>query len=152
MRMRIVILGAGAVGAVLGLSLEQQKHEVLYLVRPGRKSRLDRMVLTDAASGATRRRDAPMAFELGREPPALEAAGVPARAVPSLKRAALPMLSSGCALLAGWELCGWDAKALARDDEVRGLTADAMREAAQVMRGEAGPLAALLARLPPSAL
>ena len=34
--MRIVILSAGAVGVVLGVSLEHMKHEVIYLVRRGR--------------------------------------------------------------------------------------------------------------------
>src|SRR5438045_3462302 len=140
--MRIVILGAGAVGATLGLSLEHQKHEVLYLLRPGRKKQFDRIVLTDAASGETRRRDAPLAADAAAAElaQALEAAGVPARAVPSLKKSAMPMLSSGCALLAGWELCGWDAQALARDGEVRRLTAGAMREAARVVRDEAGAI------------
>ena len=63
--MRFIIVGAGAVGVTLGLSLEHQKHDVTYLVRPGRKAALNRFLLVDARSGTSRKRDRPSVAELG---------------------------------------------------------------------------------------
>src|SRR5262249_27479090 len=70
--MRVTIVGAGAVGAVLGISLEHQKHEVMYLLRKGRKRDFRSLMLIDAQSGAVRRRDAPMALEVGSRLPPFE--------------------------------------------------------------------------------
>jgi hypothetical protein len=82
----------------------------------------------------------------------LDAAGVPARAVGSLRKSVVPMLAPGMVLMAGWELCGWDAERLARDGEVRGLTAAAMGEAAALVRGEVEGAARWVMHLPASAM
>lgn len=70
--MRIVIVGAGAVGAVVGVQLEHQKHEVIYLVRRGRKRELHELQLVSAKTGEVRRRDAPQVAELGDRLPPFE--------------------------------------------------------------------------------
>src|SRR5205085_345882 len=74
----------------------------------------------------------------------IDEAGVPMRAVPSARRSLAPLLAPGTVLLAGWELCRWDVDALARDADVRRLTAAAMAEAAQAMRAETDGPARLL--------
>ena len=250
--MRIVIIGAGAVGVTFGVSLEHMKHEVTYLVRKGRKRALRRMTLVHAVTQAARKRDAPVVLEHGDSLPpfewallcvrgdqidgaletlaqhvrpdakvglaaaslddlakaraahpqgpvfsitpsiaawteedgvwrwftppllktlvsgegdaaaqtaatefaaALDAAGVPAWSVPSARQYAVPMLTSGATLIAGWELCHWDVDAFGRDHEMRKLTGSAMREAARAFRDDTpGPIIQLLAYAPGPAL
>src|SRR5689334_9169283 len=70
--MRIVIIGAGAVGVSLGVSLEHMKHEVIYLVRKGRKKQLRRLTLVNAVTQQARKRDAPQVAELGDALPPFE--------------------------------------------------------------------------------
>jgi hypothetical protein len=78
--------------------------------------------------------------------------GVPARAVPSLRRAATPAYASGAALLAAWELAGWDVERLAEDGALRDAAARAAREAARAVRDDApGAVAAILAGAPAQA-
>ena len=248
--MRIVILGAGAVGVVMGVALEHMKHEVIYLVRPGRRRQLQQLLLIHAATGETRCRERPQVAELGDDLPpfewfliatrgdqlqgamealhahgkpgaalgvaavstidlaevraswpnapvftvtpafcawseepgswrwfqpplvktitsgegdpesdkaaaefagALLAAGIPARAVPSAKRMLASLLAPGSALLAGWELAGWDALALARDGSLRKLTAQAIGEAARAVRDDDADLSLRLLTLVPAA-
>jgi ketopantoate reductase len=249
--MRFVIIGAGAVGVTLGAALEHMKHEVMYLVRPGRRQELTRFILVNASTGKPHRRERPTVYELGNklpphewallcmrgeqleagletlrehvrpgarvglgaahlrglemtraawkggpvvemlplfaawgedkdlyywfQPPlvktlvsgegdaaadaaagelagALDAAGVPSRAVGSLRRSVVPMLAPGMVLMAGWELCGWDVERLGRDKEVRGLTAAAMGEAAALVRGEVEGAARWVMHLPAPAM
>src|SRR5258706_2272366 len=60
--MRVLIIGAGAVGAVLGRALEASKsNEVVYYVRAGRKPA--RFKLEDARSGELYVRERPAAVE-----------------------------------------------------------------------------------------
>jgi ketopantoate reductase len=70
--MRLMVVGGGAVGVTLGVHLEHGKHEVAYLVRPGRRAGMARVRLVQAASGATRVRERPTVFELGEELPPFE--------------------------------------------------------------------------------
>lgn len=70
--MRLAIVGGGAVGVTLGVHLEHGKHEVAYLVRPGRRAQMARLMLVHAASGATKVRERPTVFELGEELPPFE--------------------------------------------------------------------------------
>ena len=250
--MRFVVIGVGAVGSVLGVSLEHGKHDVLYLLRKGRKAAFRDLQLVDASRGEVRRRDAPLSAEEGAKLPpfewallcvrgdqldegiatlkahmlptarvgvasaslnelervraahpdgpvfsitptfsawideprvvrwftppllrtllsgegdpaaqvaakelaaALVVVGVPAQAVTSARKAALPMVAAGSALLGGWELAGWDARALGGDVALRSLTAGAIHEAARVVRAEVdGPVAFLLATAPAAAI
>jgi len=246
---RVAVVGAGAVGVLLGVQLEHQKHEVLYLVRKGRKERMKQLLLVHAASGETRCRERPTVYEDGDAVPpfewallcvrgdqveeaarsaiahlgapaigvaaarldaveavrrvhahpvfaiaptflvwseepnvwrwflpplvktmvsgegdpraderakefaaALHAAGLPARAVPSVRRATAAPMATGVALLAGWELADWDIARLARDGALRKLTARAMGEAAKLARTDGDHLGKLLAFAPGMAL
>ena len=249
--MRFLIIGAGAVGVTLGVHLEHKKHDVLYLVRPGRKQEMERFLIVDAKSGKPHKRERPNVAEAGAELPpyewallcvrgdqveaafatarahlrpdariglaaatltppdelrrlwpggpvfsilplfaawseekgvwrwfqqpflktlvsgegepradeaarefaaALVDAGLPARAVPSLRRSAVPLLGPGLVLLAGWQLAGWDLDRFGGDRALRRLTAEAMAEAARAFRAEAeGPMR-LLSYAPAGAL
>jgi hypothetical protein len=55
-------------------------------------------------------------------------------------------------VLAAWELSGWDVDRLARDGELRALTAAAMREALAVGDERRTTLGRLLRHTPPGAL
>jgi ketopantoate reductase len=250
---RFLVVGAGALGSVFGVLLEHQKHEVAFLVRPGRRAGLGRILLAHASTGETRARERPKVYELGEAVPPFEwallttrgdqldegvaavnthlrpdctiavcapatpetwarlvaahpggplvavgpvvsvwseepgvfrwflppllktmvsgegdpaagraaaelagyftAAGLPARAVPSLGRATALLNGAGMALLAGWELAGWDLAALSRDRELAGLTATAMAEATRASGERAGGVAGtILAYTPATAL
>lgn len=70
--MRFVVIGAGCVGTVLGVSLEHGKHEVLYLLRKGRKEGFRDLQLVDVHHGVVRRRDAPLCAEEGARLPPFE--------------------------------------------------------------------------------
>lgn len=245
--MRLIIIGAGAVGAVLGVNLEHTKNEIMYLVRKGKKKGLGQLMLVDAATGTTRCRERPPAVEEGDNVPpfewallcvrgdqiaealetlqrharpdakvglavatlcdmadlraswpggpvftilptfsawseepnvwkffhppllktivsgegdpaadaaatefaaALNAAKIPALALPQARRKLATIMAPGLVLLAGWELSGWDIKALASDGGLRKLTAAAMSEAARAMGPEAEGPAKLLAYAP----
>jgi ketopantoate reductase len=250
--MRIAIVGAGAVGVVMGVSLEHGKHEITYLVRRGRKAGMKQLLLVHASTGATRCRERPIVAELGdkmapfenallcvrgdqaREameivnqhlpptcavgvaaasdgsldelralhpggpvytivpmfsawseensvwrwflPPlvktmvsgegdakadaaatelaaALTAVGIPAKAIPSLRKSLATPFAAGLALLAGWELASWDLSSLAGNRDLRKLTGAAMAEAARLAGAEAEGIGAkLLAHAPGSAL
>jgi ketopantoate reductase len=64
--MRVLMVGAGAVGSVLTRAIEQTKsHDVTYLVRPGRKKSLTRVKLLDARSGTITVREKPSVLEAG---------------------------------------------------------------------------------------
>ena len=67
--MRFVIIGAGAVGVTLGAALESMKHEVAYLVRPGRGRDITRFILVNANTGKPHRRERPVVFEHGSKLP-----------------------------------------------------------------------------------
>jgi ketopantoate reductase len=67
--MRILMVGAGAVGAVLTRALEAVKgHDVTYFVRDGRRAQLARVKLLDARSGALHVRERPSVVEASLEP------------------------------------------------------------------------------------
>ena len=71
--MRVLLMGAGSVGLVLGRALEQQKgNDVCFLLRPGRKKAFERYKLLDAKSGELRTRERPTAVELGQVRPAFD--------------------------------------------------------------------------------
>ncbi len=72
--MRVVIVGAGAVGVLIGVQLEHKKHEVAYLVRKGRRAEMKRLLLVHASSGETRCRERPTVFEEGEAVPPFELA------------------------------------------------------------------------------
>jgi ketopantoate reductase len=62
--MRVLIVGAGAVGRVLGRSLEASKtNEVTYYVRAGRKAALAQLKLLDGKTGELHVRERPAAVE-----------------------------------------------------------------------------------------
>ena len=68
--MRVLLVGAGAVGMVLHRALEQQKgNEVHFLVRPGRKAKLERSKIVDARTGELRVRERPTSVEIGQKLP-----------------------------------------------------------------------------------
>ena len=69
--MRILIFGAGAVGAVVGLALEQAGHEVAFVVRRGRRAALGKLLVVDA-QGRARGRERLAAYELGEVLPPWE--------------------------------------------------------------------------------
>src|SRR3712207_1776134 len=54
--MRILVLGAGAIGGYYGLHLAQAGAEVSFLVRPGRSAQLERDGLVVQTRGEERRR------------------------------------------------------------------------------------------------
>jgi len=71
--MRVLVVGAGAVGVVLYRALEQQKgNECTFLVRKGRKEELERFKLVDARTGEMRDRERPAAVELGQVRPKID--------------------------------------------------------------------------------
>jgi ketopantoate reductase len=230
--MRILMVGAGSVGAVLTRFLENKNNEVTYYVRAGRKAQLARIKLLDARSGELHVRERPTAIEPSQPLPAadtvilavradqldealdvvarlstaehvriatasagfddlarvrarfpgraaaqiiplffaypdgdvvrwwspplaktlisdehdeasrpfaeelaaaLQANGLPARAVRSLARARDAVLAAGMPVLATFELAGWDFGALARDGELRKLASRSMREGMRAM-------------------
>ncbi len=59
----------------------------------------------------------------------LAAGGLPTRTVRTVEKTRQALLAALTPLLAGWELAGWDATELARNPELRKLSASAMREA-----------------------
>lgn len=62
--MRILMVGAGAVGTVLTRAIEKTKgHDVTYYVRAGRKKLLSRVKLLDAKSGELYVRERPAVIE-----------------------------------------------------------------------------------------
>jgi ketopantoate reductase len=72
--MRILIIGAGAVGLVVGRALEQNKaNEVSYYVRAGRKASLQPIKLLDAKTGELAVRERPAVFEPGDRLPVVDA-------------------------------------------------------------------------------
>jgi NADPH:quinone reductase-like Zn-dependent oxidoreductase len=65
--MRILVVGAGAVGVVLTRALEVTKaNEVTYLVRAGKKAQLPRVKIVDARSGEIHVREKPAVVEQGQ--------------------------------------------------------------------------------------
>jgi ketopantoate reductase len=71
--MRVLMVGAGAVGVVLTRCLEAQKtNEVTYYVRPGRKAQLARTKLVDAKSGELQVRERPAVVEPGDRLPGVD--------------------------------------------------------------------------------
>jgi ketopantoate reductase len=71
--MRVLVVGAGAVGVVLFRALEQQKgNECTFLVRKGRKKDLERFKIVDARTGEMRVRERPAAVELGQVRPKVD--------------------------------------------------------------------------------
>jgi len=68
--MRVLLVGAGAVGIVLHRALEQQKgSEVTFLLRPGKKRALERTKISDTRSGELRVRERPASVEHGQVRP-----------------------------------------------------------------------------------
>jgi hypothetical protein len=67
------------------------------------------------------------------------AAGLPTRFHLDMSGMMRLMVVSNIALLPGWELCGWDIAKLARDPELRELTARAMHETARQFAPASGP-------------
>jgi ketopantoate reductase len=68
--MRVLVVGAGAVGVVLHRALEQQKgNELTFLLRPGRKLGLVRTKILDTRTGELRVRERPSSVELGQKRP-----------------------------------------------------------------------------------
>lgn len=73
--MRVLLVGAGAVGIVLHRAIEQQKgNEVTFLLRAGhRKTRgFERTKIADARSGELRVRERPAAVEAGQVKPGFD--------------------------------------------------------------------------------
>lgn len=70
--MRILIVGAGSVGAVLGRYLENKTNEVTYYVRAGRKAQLSRIKLLDARTGALHVRERPQVVEPSHQLPVVD--------------------------------------------------------------------------------
>ena len=71
--MRVLLVGAGAIGRVLYRALDQTKgNEVTFLVRPGRRAALERLKVVDARSGEIRVRERPAAIELGQARPVVD--------------------------------------------------------------------------------
>jgi hypothetical protein len=247
--MNCSIVGAGAVGVVLGLHLEKAGHDVEYVVRAGRREALREITLLDAGTKEAHLRSMPRVREEG-EPgetadlvllcvrgdqidaalataktacpgmrrlgiaapleldalarlredhpdivfftftpvfnawsdstgvwtwfhptglqnllsgegdrnaveacrsiaPFLSKAGVPARTVGSAHHLLLPVFASGTPFLAAWELAGFGPPVLNGDRALRSITAQAMREAARAVSGEArGMVAFILRHLP----
>jgi hypothetical protein len=79
--MRILMVGAGAVGRVLTRFLEAQKaNEVTYYVRAGRRAELGRCKLLDARSGELHVRERPKAVEPSDRLPVVDTAILAVRA------------------------------------------------------------------------
>jgi ketopantoate reductase len=71
--MRVLMVGAGAVGSVLTRAIEQTKsHDVVYSVRKGRKKQLARVKLLDARTGTITVREKPAALEPGDPLPVVD--------------------------------------------------------------------------------
>src|SRR3954471_23295745 len=69
--MRVLMVGAGAVGAVLTHALEVTKsNDVTYVVRPGRQ--LPKVKLLEARSGTLTIRERPTTVELGAALPVVD--------------------------------------------------------------------------------
>jgi ketopantoate reductase len=78
----------------------------------------------------------------------LATAGLPTRFHLDMSGMMRLMVASNIALLPAWELCGWDIAKLARDPELRELTARAMHETARQFAPASGPAHAIGRALP----
>jgi ketopantoate reductase len=68
--MRVLVVGAGAVGCAFYRALEQQKgNEATFLVRAGRKRGFERFKILDARTGEMRTRERPLCVEIGQARP-----------------------------------------------------------------------------------
>src|SRR4051794_24664726 len=64
--MRVLVVGAGAVGSVLSRAIEQTKgNDVVFYVRKGRKKQLARIKLLEAKTGTITVREKPSVLEPG---------------------------------------------------------------------------------------
>jgi ketopantoate reductase len=78
--MRILMVGAGAVGTVLTRHLENKTNELTYYVRAGRKAKLARTKILDARSEGIFVRERPAAVEPGDKLPIVDTAILAVRA------------------------------------------------------------------------
>ncbi len=68
--MRVLVVGAGAVGCVFYRAIEQQKgNELTFLLRAGRKRGFERFKILDARTGEMRTRERPVCVEMGQARP-----------------------------------------------------------------------------------